>query len=126
MPTKDTSSYKNLGSDEKKLYDRITISFFLIFMPPYEYISTTILTDIANYIFETKGLTVVKPGFKEQVKEDETGEKDINRDGRKRNGSDEGRDYRGINQAAVYRKKREANNIDHSEQRYHRISARNY
>jgi DNA topoisomerase-3 len=77
MPTKDTSSYKNLGSDEKKLYDRIAISFFLIFMPPYEYISTTILTDIANYIFETKGLTVVKPGFKEQVKEDETGEKDI-------------------------------------------------
>jgi DNA topoisomerase-3 len=74
VPTKDLSAAGSLNSDEKKLYDRIILSFYLIFMPPYEYYSTSIKFNAEGYIFSSSGSQTIKQGFKSLLKNDETTE----------------------------------------------------
>lgn len=72
VPTTDISAYEtgSLNSDEKKLYERIMLSFYLIFAPPYEYISQSVKLDIEKYIFTASGAQVLKKGFKAIMSDD--------------------------------------------------------
>jgi DNA topoisomerase-3 len=75
VPTKDITAYGSLNPDEKKLYERIILSFYLIFAPSYEYIAMSVKLNIENYIFTASGTQVLKQGFKAlAVKEEKAGE----------------------------------------------------
>ena len=74
VPTKDISAYGLLGADEKKLYERIVLSFYLIFMPPWEYNSMSAKLKIEDYIFAASGTQTLKPGFKSVIRDKTEGE----------------------------------------------------
>ena len=69
VPTKDISAYGSLGADEKKLYERIILSFYLIFTPPWEYNSMSAKLKIEDYIFAATGTQTLKPGFKSVIRD---------------------------------------------------------
>ena len=69
VPTKDISACGSLGADGKKLYERIVLSFYLIFMPPYEYNSVSVKLKIEDYIFGASEAQTLKPGFKSVLKD---------------------------------------------------------
>ncbi len=75
VPTKDTTAYGSLNTDEKKLYEQIILSFYLVFAPAYEYVAMSVKLNISNYIFTASGTQVLKQGFKAlAVKEEKDGE----------------------------------------------------
>lgn len=65
IPTNANFNLNTLSRDERNVFDLIARRFMAVFYPKYEYASTTLVTTIENYDFQSKGTTVLKLGFKE-------------------------------------------------------------
>lgn len=63
--------YGELTEDEKRLFDEIVKSVIAICYPKYEYDSTSILIEISDQLYLSKGTTIKKLGFKEVLKSQE-------------------------------------------------------
>lgn len=64
LPTEQPPRAGSLSADEEKLYDIIARRFLSIFMPPYEYTATTLLSTVEGETFISKGKTVQRLGWK--------------------------------------------------------------
>ncbi len=54
-----------LTEDEKKIYELICKRFISAFYPDCKYKNTTVITEVAGYLFETKGKQLVDAGWRE-------------------------------------------------------------
>lgn len=63
IPTKDISNAGNLTSIEQTLYNVIMKSYFCLFFEPYQYIQTTVVFNIAGYLFQSVVKNPVNFGF---------------------------------------------------------------
>lgn len=71
IPTDININVKLLSDDEYKVYDIIARRFLSVFYPYYIYNVTTIVTDIKENSFVTKGNTIKQLGFMELNKNDD-------------------------------------------------------
>jgi DNA topoisomerase-3 len=82
IPTEQKADLGNLTDIEKKVYDIIVRRFLSIFLPPFEYMITSIITNAENELFMTKGRTIINLGWMALYKsdksksDDEDGEKE--------------------------------------------------
>lgn len=82
IPTEVAADLSSLSDREKKVYDIIVRRFLAVFLPPYEYLSTTIITTCENESFATKGSTPIKKGWKVLYQNDDSeNESKDNKDG---------------------------------------------
>lgn len=72
------SEYQRLNEEERNVFEAILYRFLAIFYPPYEYATTTLIVEIGDYQFRSRGISVLNPGFRELVKgeAEETEEKE--------------------------------------------------
>lgn len=54
-----------LTEDERKIYELICKRFISAFYPDCKYKNTTVITEVAGYLFETKGKQLIDPGWRE-------------------------------------------------------------
>lgn len=73
------AEYQKLSEEERNVFDAIVYQFLAIFFPPYEYATTTLITDINGNRFQSRGISVKNLGYKEILK----GEVDDKEDGEK-------------------------------------------
>lgn len=64
IPTEQRVNLANLSSEEKHIYDLVVKRFLSVMLPPYEYMQTTITTDINGETFIAKGNVVKSKGWK--------------------------------------------------------------
>lgn len=64
IPTEQRVNLANLSSEEKHIYDLVVKRFLSVMLPPYEYMQTTITTDINGETFVAKGNVVKAKGWK--------------------------------------------------------------
>ena len=64
LPTEQSPRPGSLSPEEEKVYDLIARRFLSIFMPPYEYTASTLLSSVAGETFISKGKTVQRLGWK--------------------------------------------------------------
>ena len=79
IPTDIKADISSLNEDEKIAYVEICKRFISIFMEPYKYKATTIITEINNEIFKTTGTQEISKGYKELYNKD-TEEEDKKKD----------------------------------------------
>lgn len=75
IPTEQRVILANLSTDERKIYDLVIKRFLSVFLPPYEYLQTTVTADIAGETLTAKGCEIVTLGYK-KVYEAQTEEED--------------------------------------------------
>jgi len=54
----------NLSSEERNIYDLVVKRFLSVMMPPFEYLQTNIVTEIAGEKFVAKGKVIKSKGWK--------------------------------------------------------------
>lgn len=64
IPTEEKVNLAVLSSDERHVYDLVVKRFLAVMLPPYEYVQTTILTDISGETFVAKGNVIKSKGWK--------------------------------------------------------------
>jgi len=64
LPTEQPPRPGSMSADEEKIYDIIARRFLSMFMPPYEYTVTTLLSTVEGEAFISKGKTVQRLGWK--------------------------------------------------------------
>ena len=64
IPTEQRVILTNLSTDERKIYDLVIKRFLSVFLPPYEYLQTTVTADIAGETLTAKGREIVTLGYK--------------------------------------------------------------
>lgn len=74
IPTEQRINQNNLSPEEKKVYDIITKRFLAVFLPPYEYTITNLITDIEGEAFLSKGKQIKNLGWMELYKDDKKSE----------------------------------------------------
>lgn len=65
---KAETEYQNMTEEEKNVYEAIVYRFLAIFYPPYEYASTTLITEIKEMRFKSSGISVKNAGYKELLR----------------------------------------------------------
>lgn len=70
IPTEQAANLNSLQAEEKKVYDIITRRFLAVFLSPYEYTITNIITSVENELFLSKGKTIQKLGWMGLYKDD--------------------------------------------------------
>lgn len=63
IPTEVSADFDSLSDEERKVYDLIVRRFLAIFLPPFEYMSTTVVTAIDDENFKSNGRTLLKHGW---------------------------------------------------------------
>lgn len=80
IPTEQVANLNSLSPEEKKILDVITKRFLAVFLPPYEYTITSIVTSVEKESFLSKGKTIQKLGwmglYKDEKKTDEDEDSD--------------------------------------------------
>ena len=71
IPTEIKADIQSLSEDEKIAYNEICKRFIAIFMKPYQYKSTVILTKINDGLFKTSGTQEIDKGYKVLYAKDE-------------------------------------------------------
>ncbi|WP_195269444.1 DNA topoisomerase III [Eubacterium sp. 1001713B170207_170306_E7] len=75
IPTEQRVILANLSTDERRIYDLVIKRFLSVFLPPYEYLLTTVTADIAGEALTAKGREIVTLGYK-KVYENQSEEED--------------------------------------------------
>lgn len=70
--------YSHLNSKEKNVFDIIANSLIAAFLPPYEYKSIVVLTDVEGHEFISKGKEVVNLGWKILTTDNDKDDEDEN------------------------------------------------
>ncbi len=68
IPTEERVNLLSLSSDERKIYDLVLKRFLSVFMPPYEYMQTTVSCTIGDESFITRGRVVKQDGYRSLYK----------------------------------------------------------
>ena len=76
IPTEQGANLNSLSPEEKKVYDVITRRFLAVFLPPYEYTITSIISSVENELFLSKGKTIQKLGWMGLYKDDKKSDDD--------------------------------------------------
>lgn len=63
IPTDQAANWAGLSKDEQSIYALVARSFLAIFMPPYKFLTTTILIDVGGHIFKAQGKVDIDPGY---------------------------------------------------------------
>ncbi len=69
IPTEERVNLLSLSADEKKIYDLVLKRFLAVFMPPYEYLQTTVTCKIADETFIARGRVVKSEGYRALYKD---------------------------------------------------------
>ncbi|BAH06022.1 hypothetical protein CKR_0971 [Clostridium kluyveri NBRC 12016] len=83
IPTEEVLTLSLLSSEEKNIYDLVVKRFLAVMLPPFEYVQTSIITDINGENFIARGKVVKSKGWKKvydignQVIEDDENENQI-------------------------------------------------
>jgi len=64
IPTEQSPNMSNLSSEERNIYDLVVKRFLSVMMPPFEYLQTNIVTEIAGEKFVAKGKVIKSRGWK--------------------------------------------------------------
>ncbi len=64
IPTEQSPNMSNLSSEERNIYDLVVKRFLSVMMPPFEYLQTNIVTEIAGEKFVAKGKVIKSKGWK--------------------------------------------------------------
>lgn len=66
IPTEEARNYdlSKLSATEKIVFEAICKRFISVFMPPHEYESTTLITEVEGYTFKTTGKKVLNKGWR--------------------------------------------------------------
>ncbi|WP_346938764.1 DNA topoisomerase III [uncultured Clostridium sp.] len=64
IPTEQSPNMSNLSSEERNIYDLVVKRFLSVMMPPFEYLQTNIVTEIAGEKFIAKGKVIKSKGWK--------------------------------------------------------------
>ncbi len=64
IPTEESPNMSNLSSEERNIYDLVVKRFLSVMMPPFEYLQTNIVTEIAGEKFVAKGKVIKSKGWK--------------------------------------------------------------
>lgn len=64
IPTEERGNIGLLSSEERHIYDLVVKRFLSVMLPPYEYLQTTITTEINGEIFVAKGNVIKSKGWK--------------------------------------------------------------
>ena len=64
IPTEDSPNLSNLSTEERNIYDLVVKRFLSVMMPPFEYVETTLTSDIAGERFIAKGKVIKAKGWK--------------------------------------------------------------
>ncbi|MBE6061583.1 MAG: DNA topoisomerase III [Clostridium sulfidigenes] len=64
IPTEESPNMSNLSSEERNIYDLVVKRFLSVMMPPFEYLQTNIVTEIAGEKFVAKGKVIKSRGWK--------------------------------------------------------------
>lgn len=75
IPTEQRVILANLSTDERKIYDLVIKRFLSVFLPPYEYLQTTVIANIAGEALTAKGREIITLGYK-KVYENQSEEDD--------------------------------------------------
>lgn len=76
IPADTKPNLQNLNADEIKVYDLIVRRFICVFYPQYIYMLTKIITQVEQENFISKGTTIIKYGWMELYKADESKKED--------------------------------------------------
>lgn len=77
IPTEERGNIGLLSSEERHIYDLVVKRFLAVMLPPFEYLQTTIFTEINGETFVAKGNVIKSKGWKriydraEELDEDE-------------------------------------------------------
>ena len=63
IPTDQAPNWAGLSKDEQSIYSLVAQSFLAIFMPPYKFLTTTMLIDIGGHIFKAQGKVDIDKGY---------------------------------------------------------------
>lgn len=77
IPTDKVNAIKNLTKDEKMVYYIIVKRFIAVFFEPYIYNATTMLTNVDDELFISKGVAVVQLGYKKLYIDDEKEKEEV-------------------------------------------------
>lgn len=72
--------YEELSEDEKKVFDEIAKNFISLFLPPFEYKVTTVVSKSEDKLFLSKAKEITEIGFKMCYTEEEDEENSIEED----------------------------------------------
>ena len=64
IPTEERGNLALLSSEERRIYDLVVKRFLAVMLPPYEYLQTTITSDINGETFIAKGNVTKSKGWK--------------------------------------------------------------
>lgn len=64
IPTEERGNIGLLSSEERHIYDLVVKRFLAVMLPPYEYLQTTIFTEINGETFVAKGNVIKSKGWK--------------------------------------------------------------
>ncbi|HAR84659.1 MAG TPA: DNA topoisomerase III [Clostridium sp.] len=64
IPTEESPNMSNLSSEERNIYDLVVKRFLSVMMPPFEYLQTNIVTEMAGEKFVAKGKVIKSKGWK--------------------------------------------------------------
>lgn len=64
IPTEQSPNMSNLSLEERNIYDLVVKRFLSVMMPPFEYLQTNIVTEIAGEKFIAKGKVIKSKGWK--------------------------------------------------------------
>ncbi len=74
IPTEQSPNMSNLSSEERNIYDLVVKRFLSVMMPPFEYLQTNIVTEIAGEKFVAKGKVIKSKGWKALYDREDMGE----------------------------------------------------
>ena len=78
LPTEQRAEAQRLNGDERALWEMIVARFLAVLFPPYRYKSITLITEVEEEQFLSRGIQVVDPGWKaiEESLSDKEGEEE--------------------------------------------------
>lgn len=71
IPTEEHADVSELASNERKIYDLVVTRFLAVLSDPYEYEEVKVTLNINGEIFNTKGQTIIKLGWRELTRRDD-------------------------------------------------------
>jgi DNA topoisomerase-3 len=64
IPTNATHPVDRMGDDDRRIYDMVTRRFLAVFHPDAVFENTSVETEVAGYIFRTRGKVMLVPGWR--------------------------------------------------------------
>jgi DNA topoisomerase-3 len=64
IPTRAPHPVDRMGDDDRRIYDLVARRFLAVFHPDAEFENTSVETEVASYVFRTRGKVMLVPGWR--------------------------------------------------------------